>query len=247
MFLKPSVFKKMCNEEWKGKGLSIQRVRGYYAVAGEDWLMEVSDTRMTPKVRSILCELAGELPGMEVGCLLFRKKKEPMLSGNIYENLLDEYKRTTEAYETTNIIFRTATGEAAVLQEETSRRKCMVDDMFMQMIDITAVEAKKGERAPMLPRCNPSDEYIIWANNVMAMKVKKQKEQYVKEKHILDLLGPVDAVWAFINSETLMRREAEERKAAQECVDAGYVQEGMEVDEHGFLKLKEGAENDLPF
>ena len=247
MFLKPSIFKKICAEEWKGKGLRIQRSQGYFAVAGEDWVMEVNEQRMTPKVRSILCELAGELPSQAIGCLLFRKKKEAQDEKSIYENLLDQYRRTVEAYEITNIIFRTVTGQAAVLQEETSKEKCMVDDLFLQLIDVTAVETKKGERAPLLPRCNPGNDFIIWANNVMALKVKKMNVRYVKEKHILDMLAKEDATWAFVDSETIQYKKAEEKQMTEEMVERGFVQEGIETDEDGFLQLKEGAEDELPF
>ena len=62
MFVKTSIFKKLCKEAWKGRGLVIHGNEDKLIISGEYWWVEVGYEEITNPEKAVLVELTGHVP-----------------------------------------------------------------------------------------------------------------------------------------------------------------------------------------
>lgn len=177
MFFKLSILKKLLKNAYNGPGLvvghceelektEIQR-EGYY-VAGSYWSMWFDAERMPKEAKAAIIELCGDLP--EEG-EVFKAHKE---AGNQYEieqqeiyNLPKRYSEAEIELNKTKIIIDGYGAKNRLLQEEESKNITAINEMFMDLIDVDAVDYDNGEHEPYGPiAASPNPQAVFWGNNI---------------------------------------------------------------------------------
>lgn len=182
MFFKATVLKRMLKSAYKGAGLTVG-----HSAAGEDgggepeglyissgwWVIWFIYDKIPKEAKAAIIELCGDLP--EKG-EVFRAIKD---MGNQYEIEQKEIFDLPKAFKGCKCTFRVTKllgqqGDKLIrfLQEEDGRHVTAVSEIFMDLIDPTAINYDGGEYEPFGPvATSPTAPFMYWGNNMCYIMV----------------------------------------------------------------------------
>lgn len=176
MFFKQTVLKRMLKAAYKGAGLTVGHVsgseaggepEGYYISSGW-WIIWFLAETMPKEAKGAVIELCGDLPGPGE---VFKAIKD---MGNQYEieqkevyNLPVRFKKCDCYFNVTNLLWQQDDKVIRFIQEEGSTRHITaISEIFINLIDRTAIDYEHGEYEPIGPVAPyPTSSFLYWGNN----------------------------------------------------------------------------------
>lgn len=152
MFLNEKALEKLIKQAYKGNGVTIGNITVQGAdVAVEDkegifftngyWMAWLSINCLTNKTKSIIAELAGDLPYKNKIFRISTTDSDPqMYIDDQYEKILNEAKRKQNKYKVTNILLEDDLQVLRLLQNERNNKKVWIPDRYYRVLDFTQID-----------------------------------------------------------------------------------------------------------
>lgn len=197
MFINTSIFKKMCTNAYKGNGLDIEHSQGLYSIGSSWWQMEVKDTMLTNKVKSIIIELIGEFPEDGTGYTYTKDSSERfeqmLIEGTKYMDLESDYNLSTDIYEKTPLYINNDGVICCILQNPDTGDKKVINSLYMSLIDKLKIDNDAGETVPQdIRKC---ENMMIWSNNIMSFGCYIRSIKYKGELELFNRIRNVDLLY----------------------------------------------------
>ncbi len=190
MFFKLSVFKKLLKEAYKGIGLTVNRtaepdidggIREGIYLQGGYWAMWIDLKAMPKEAKAAVIELCGELP--ELGePFTAQKKKENQyeIERREYMNLPERARAAKTKLRVSRMMIKKGVSADRLMQLPDTGRIVMMDEIFMDLIDIESMSVEAGEVIPLGPLVeNHESNILYWWNyhcSLLAMAKRAPQE-----------------------------------------------------------------------
>lgn len=187
MFLTDQGFKKIITEIYKGEGLTVANTGRHLILRGIYTTIEVQQSFLSKKALGAIIELTGFIPEIGEGWT-FRKNEDPeFISEPVEYNLQEDYNRMTKIAVFSPVTIDGLSTTYNVMQGQ--GEKILVNQLFATATQGNIYESR-GETDKEEGRYN--DHYVIWKNNVMAVRATRIRPNRVREKELLLALQTAD-------------------------------------------------------
>lgn len=190
MFLKGTAFKKLIKEAYKEGRLRLKNDGEGITISGGYWSIWIV-RELIPKERlANIIELTGQIP--EVG-----EKFCVTAAGNqyeIYETEEISEMETAEKCDTklnvTKVLFSEPSGvHVRVLQNIENKKIILINDKFVQMVDMRELDYKNGESGIHGPEVG-REVGVFWRSNIMTLRVMPRTDE--KGRELLEHLEKIN-------------------------------------------------------
>lgn len=197
MFINQNIMKKLLKTAYETTGIKMQKtIEGIAVIDANMWKMEIPEEYMNNKTKAAIIELCGELPQHQAK--IYSKYATEETGEIIFENIAEQWRKSTEEYEETHLQVDTSDGTLRVLQCHDGS-KLFIASSIAAMIDNTKVEVKSEETLTGDGR--RVENYVIWCNNTMALKARVRGPLWSGEHRMLQKIGITDLKWEFETGE----------------------------------------------
>lgn len=172
MFINASAFKKLIKESWSKEGLTMGATEDEIFLAGGSWVIRTFKSEMTNKIKAAIVELTGELPAAgEVFTCYKKEATQYEVAENEYWNICERFKDAKIPLQITKVKYQ-GVKELRVLQEKESLESILINEKFMNLIDLSARE--EMEDIPVGPVTTGTKSGLVyWKNSIMAIAVAR--------------------------------------------------------------------------
>lgn len=165
MFISTTQLSKLMKEAYKGGGIRIGNIDGGLIVFAGYWGLWIDENYIPNKVKAIVMELSGELPGDGKVFKVSKEEAAPQyeltLNDYFYINHLQSVNK--EPASKTGVIIDLKYSEYELLQINRTKRIALINRKLMDMIDVTEINYDiEGE--PSGPCTGLSSDMFFWRN-----------------------------------------------------------------------------------
>lgn len=197
MFINQNIMKKLLKTAYETAGIKMQKtIEGIAVIDANMWKMEIPEEHMNNKTKAAIIELCGELPQHQAK--IYSKYATEETGEIIFENIAEQWSKSTVEYEETHLQVDTSDGTLRVLQCNDGS-KLFIASSIAAMIDNTKVDVKTEETLTGDGR--RAGDSIIWCNNTMALKARARGPLWRGERGMIQRLGEQDLKWDFETGE----------------------------------------------
>lgn len=197
MFINQNIMKKLLKTAYETAGIKMQKtIEGIAVIDANMWKMEIPEECMNNKTKAAIIELCGELPQHQAK--IYSKYATEETGEIIFENIAEQWSKSTVEYEETHLQVDTSDGTLRVLQCNDGS-KLFIASSIAAMIDNTKVDVKTEETLTGDGR--RAGDSIIWCNNTMALKARARGPLWRGERGMIQRLGEQDLKWDFETGE----------------------------------------------
>lgn len=176
MFIKTQGFKRLIKEAYKGPGLRIGRDdRGIYIV-GAYWALQIEEGQIPKKELAAIIELTGEMPEEGSGFKATETGNQYELQSNPVYKVLKNAQECKEKLEVTKLIVEARGAKGRILQSELTGGITVINEQFIDMIDIACMDYENGEAGLEGPLVGKHIG-VFWRDNIMALHVFPRNDE----------------------------------------------------------------------
>lgn len=176
MFLKTAKFKKLLKEAYSGSGLRIGDMGDGIYLSGSYWIMWIRWGQIPKEKLAAIIEFVGEIPEDETGFCATKDGQQYELQLEDQMHVMVEAMKCKCAMEITTLLFENTHGNKwRVLQNPETGQIKMINERFIEMIDMKSVDQENGHTFPEGPLVG-NTEGVFWMNNIMALYVMPRRE-----------------------------------------------------------------------
>ena len=164
MFLKTSIFRKLCKEAWRGGGLFLHCENGVYIIYGRYWQVEVGVEELTNAEKAAIIELAGEMPQEGEHFKAFKSDKHSYIQQIFRDEGRFPHEPISESFRSEGVftpITINGSLEMAVIRDKKSQDCYCVPRIVKQMITNEQDDTDPDPWGPVR-----GSNLIAWTNNI---------------------------------------------------------------------------------
>lgn len=196
MFLTDQGFKKIITEIYKGEGLTIVNTGRHLIIRGIYTTIEVQQSFLTKKALGAIIELTGFIPKVGEGWTFHKNEEPEFLTDEPDYNLQEDYNQMTKAAVFSPVTIDGLSTTYNVMQGQ--GEKILVNQLFATATQGN-IYTSQGESEKEEAHYN--DHYVIWKNNVMAVRATRIRPKRVREKEVLMALQTTEILDAEVEDE----------------------------------------------
>ena len=196
MFFNSVVFKKLIKQAWKSGGLTVGHdgEAEEYFLQGGYWIIRIKDDAIPNKDKAALIELIGDFPAEgEVFKAIAGVGNQYEIPFNDVWNIGRQWELAKTEYHKTNIMMYQKESLCRVLQEEESGKCVLLNEIFIDLIDITAMDKQK-ESEPIGPIAIGKEGTMLYWKNQLCMLAAciRQPNEKNYELKLMDAIATID-------------------------------------------------------
>lgn len=175
MFIKQSIFKKLINASFKGKGLTIGHVmdKNAYVITSGWWMIWILKDFLPNKEKAMLIELVGELPteGQIIQMTKDGWQQYEFETCRIFD-LPTRFRMAKTEFFVTSMLHENKGTLKRILQEEKTGDIRLIHNMIVDAVELGLPDKENGETEAVGP-VTDDGELMIWGSNVCYLATTK--------------------------------------------------------------------------
>lgn len=165
MFIKESLFKKLCAAALRDSMLRVETKLETYLISGGYWAFEINKDSVNKELKSDIIRMIGDWPAQGEAWTFSKNYGQLEFSGSEDSGVMDKINGSHWIKQTEVLIDR----KGELFRAFQNKRLSFIRETFFRMIDPTEIDAEEGEDIPTGPL--EAGHCILWYNNSMAIMI----------------------------------------------------------------------------